>query len=152
MKHPAPAMPNAPVLSAQTKRCWSCARRLYPLLLLGVCLNLRAQELSLLGGITTQAGLKDSSYGWQIDYRQDFQKYFASSIAYINEGHMPGHYRDGTAWEAWGNLPFWNDRAALSLGAGASRRDRAACLAHSCQAAFRSLGGPGDLGPRRQQL
>ncbi|HXQ81351.1 MAG TPA: hypothetical protein VN775_08570 [Opitutaceae bacterium] len=92
--------------------------KLSALLLACACLNLHAQELSLLGGTTTQAGVKNSTYSWQIDYRQDFYKYFASSIAYINEGHLPGHYRDGTAWEAWGNMPLFNDRIALSLGAG----------------------------------
>jgi hypothetical protein len=81
-------------------------------------LNLRAQELSVLGGTTTPSEIKDSSYAWQIDYRQDFYENFASSIAYINEGHIPGHFRDGTAWEAWGNLPLFNDRIAISLGAG----------------------------------
>jgi len=80
--------------------------------------SLRAQELSLLGGTTTEAAIKHSSYTWQIDYRQDFHRYFASSIAYINEGHEAGHHRDGNAWEAWGNLPLWDDRIALSFGAG----------------------------------
>ena len=32
---------------------------------------------------------------------------------------MPGHHRDGTAWEAWGRLPLFQSRASLSLGLGA---------------------------------
>ena len=88
------------------------------LFLVCACLKLNAQELSLLGGLTTEEGVKNSSYTWQIDYRQDFFRNFASSIAYINEGHFSGHHRDGEAWEAWGNMPFWNDRIAVSLGAG----------------------------------
>ncbi len=63
-------------------------------------LNLHAQELSFLGGTTTEMNVKDSSYTWQIDYRQDFYENFASSLAYINEGHVIGHHRDGDAWEA----------------------------------------------------
>jgi len=94
------------------------AWKLSAVFLLCACLRLHAQELSLLGGTTTDAGIKNSSYTWQIDYRQDFYEYFASSIAYINEGHVPGHHRDGTAWEAWGNMPFFNDRIAVSVGAG----------------------------------
>ena len=31
---------------------------------------------------------------------------------------MPGHHRDGTAWEAWGRLPFLQDRFSISLGLG----------------------------------
>jgi hypothetical protein len=37
----------------------------------------------------------------------------------INEGHVPGHHRDGTAWEVWGRLPLAQDRFSLSLGLGA---------------------------------
>jgi len=92
--------------------------KLSALFLICACMKLDAQELSLLGGITSEAGVKNSSYTWQIDYRQDFYENFASSIDYINEGHVPGHYRDGTAWEAWGNLPFLNGHVAVSLGAG----------------------------------
>ncbi len=80
---------------------------------------LHAQELTFLGGTTTEQGLRNSSYAWQLDYRQDLYEYFASSIAYINEGHVIGHHRDGTAWEAWGNIPLFNEHVALSLGAGA---------------------------------
>jgi hypothetical protein len=93
--------------------------RLPALLLFCSGLGLHAQELTYLSGTTTtDGGAKDSSYAWQIDYRQDFYKYFASSVAYINEGHLPDHHRDGTAWEAWANVPFLDDRIALSLGAG----------------------------------
>jgi hypothetical protein len=93
--------------------------KLAALLLLGAGLNLPAQELTVLGGIMNTGGFKQSSYAWEVDYRQDLYKYFAGSISYINEGHITGHHRDGNAWELWGNLPFWNDRVALSLGAGA---------------------------------
>jgi len=103
----------------QTVRNSIRALKLPALFLICAGLSLHAQELSLLGGTTTEAGIKNSSYTWQIDYRQDFYEYFASSISYINEGHVPNHHRDGTAWEAWGNLPFLNDRIAISLGAGA---------------------------------
>ena len=92
--------------------------QLSAVLLICAGLNLYAQELTLLGGTTTQAVFNSSSYTWQIDYRQDFYENFASSIAYINEGHLLGHKRDGTAWEVWGNAPFFNGRIALSLGAG----------------------------------
>jgi hypothetical protein len=81
-------------------------------------LGLRAQELSVLGGTATSGTFDKSATAWEADYRQDLYKYFDASIAYINEGHFPGHLRDGTAWEGWTNLPFWNDHVALSFGAG----------------------------------
>jgi len=82
-------------------------------------LNLHAQELTVLyGGMTTNTNFKQSSYSWQIDYRQDLYRNLAASIAYINEGHVPGHHRDGNALELWGVLPLFNDHLSLALGAG----------------------------------
>lgn len=92
--------------------------RLPLLILLFVGLKIRAQEMTVLGGVLSDSNLNKTSATWQVDYRQDFYRNIAGSIAYINEGHLPGHHRDGTAWEAWGRLPFDNDRFAISLGAG----------------------------------
>jgi hypothetical protein len=88
------------------------------LFLLGAIVPLSAQELTALGGTANSANFGKSSYNWQIDYRQDLYKNFDGSIAYINEGHVTGHHRDGNAWEGWFNLPLWDDRVALSVGAG----------------------------------
>ncbi len=82
-------------------------------------LNLPAQELTFLGGLLPQTALERSSYTWQLDYRQDLYRNLAASIAVINEGHLRKHHRDGTAFEAWGRLPFFQDRVSLSLGVGA---------------------------------
>lgn len=113
-----PAVPGRPASRAGYLRGVTAAWRLSCLLLICAGLTAHAQELSVLGGTTTEMGVKDSSYTWQIDYRQDFFQNFASSLSYINEGHVIGHHRDGDAWEAWGNLPFFNDKIAVSLGAG----------------------------------
>lgn len=82
-------------------------------------LNLHAQELTFLGGLLPETKSERSSYTWQVDYRQDLSRYFATSLAYINEGHLREHHRDGTAWEFWGRLPFAQDRFSVSLGVGA---------------------------------
>jgi hypothetical protein len=92
--------------------------KLLSLILLCATLRIQAQELTLLGGLLPKTNSQGSSYTWQVDYRQDFFRNFAASIAYINEGHVPGHHRDGTAWEAWGRLPFLQDRFSISLGLG----------------------------------
>jgi hypothetical protein len=65
------------------------------------------------------ADFKHSSYSWQVDYRQNFYRNFAASVVYINEGHVPGHHRDGTAFLVWARLPFGENRFAVSLGLGA---------------------------------
>jgi hypothetical protein len=98
-------------------RTWKLPAFLFFMLCAG--LKLQAEELTILyGGMTTNTDFKKSSYSWQVDYRQDLYRYLATSIAYINEGHVPGHHRDGTAWELWGELPLYNDRFSLALGAG----------------------------------
>jgi hypothetical protein len=81
--------------------------------------RLQAQELDVLYGAMRTEGPARSSYSYQVDYRQDFYRNFAASVGYTNEGHVPGHYRDGTSLEAWARLPWAQNRLALSLGAGA---------------------------------
>ncbi len=81
-------------------------------------ISLEAQELTALGGTATSGTFQKNETAWEVDYRQDLYKYFDASVSYINEGHFPGHLRDGTAWEGWTNLPFWNDHVAISVGAG----------------------------------
>ena len=88
-------------------------------LLLVVGLRVSAQELSFLGGVLPQTDSERSSYTWEVDYVQDFNGNFAGSIAYINEGHLRAHHRDGTAFEAWARLPLFRDHLAISLGVGA---------------------------------
>lgn len=78
---------------------------------------LRAQELTLLGG-QLETGAFGSTPAWQVDYRQYFTDNFAASFAYINEGHVPGHHRDGNALQVWGRLPFAQGKLALSAGVG----------------------------------
>jgi hypothetical protein len=82
-------------------------------------LSLQAQEVTFLGGLLSKSNLEKSSYTWQVDYRQDIYRNLAGSIAYINEGHIPGHHRDGTAWEMWGRLPLFQNRVSIALGLGA---------------------------------
>lgn len=97
----------------------SRALALSALLLLCSAASLSAQELTFLGGVMKTSNFEQSSYTWQVDYRQNFYRNLAGSIAYINEGHVPGHHRDGTAWQIWGRLPLFEDRIAISLGLGA---------------------------------
>lgn len=93
-------------------------RALCVFLLLSMFSRLAAQELTFLGGGMSTRDLQLSSYTYQVDYRQNFTRFLAGSVAYINEGHIVGHHRDGTAAELWARLPLFNDRIALALGAG----------------------------------
>lgn len=94
-------------------------RWLWPALLALVTLSCaRAQELSLLGGTMSTHDGKFSTYSYQVDYRQNLSRFAAASVAYLNEGHVPNHHRDGTAFQVWGRLPLFRGRIALSAGVG----------------------------------
>lgn len=87
----------------------------------------RAEELAVLAGMTLPEDhlfdpyfpneRETSSYAWQIDYRQSLSRYFDASFAYINEGHLLAHQRDGGAVQLWAVTPQWH-RLALSFGVG----------------------------------
>ncbi len=59
-----------------------------------------------------------NSFSWQVDYRLYATNYLALSEAYLNEGKITGHRRDGYATEAWINLPFDYHRISFSAGGG----------------------------------
>src|SRR5579859_7548399 len=94
------------------------AVKLSALFLLCATPHLFAQELTFLGGLLPQTDTERSSYTWQVDYRQNLTQNFAASIAYINEGHLRAHHRDGTAGEAWLHLPLFKEKFSLAVGAG----------------------------------
>ena len=82
--------------------------------------RLAAQEFSFLAGAmnTPDVTPNGNSYSWQIDYRHGLYRNVEMSFAWINEGHVLGHHRDGNAVELWYRLPFYANRFRLSFGAG----------------------------------
>lgn len=77
-----------------------------------------AQEFSFLYGGATLPNLKSSTYSWDLDYSQQLARNVSASISWINEGHIIGHHRDGTAAQLWFDLPILKGRYTLSAGAG----------------------------------
>jgi hypothetical protein len=91
------------------------------LLCLGAALGasaLRAQEVSFLAGGAGLPNLRSSSFSWDLAYRQYLFQNLSASAGWINEGHVIGHHRDGTAAQLWVDLPMVNGRYTLSAGAG----------------------------------
>ncbi|HEV2268466.1 MAG TPA: hypothetical protein VGR92_03310 [Steroidobacteraceae bacterium] len=57
------------------------------------------------------------SSAWGLEFRQTDAPHFAWSVAYLNDGHFPGHHRDGVSGEIW--APFTiDDLMTLSVGGG----------------------------------
>ncbi len=58
-----------------------------------------------------------TSSAWGLEFRKTLCPHFALSLAYLNDGHFPGHHRDGVSAEAW--VPFTiAHQVTLSFGAG----------------------------------
>lgn len=79
-----------------------------------------AGELSGLGGVkrSWNADMNDSSYSWQLEYRDELSEHIAASLSYLNEGHVPAHHRDGNAIQLWAKSDALDDRFSLSVGIG----------------------------------
>ena len=125
------------------------------ILLLGcACTGLQAQELTALYGRMLTNDGRHSSFTYQVDYVQDFYKFLAASAAYVNEGHVPGHHRDGAALEVWARLPFDHNRFSVALGAGGYYYDDTRLLPDGSSADVRgtapilSVSGTGYLSNR----
>ena len=69
------------------------------------------------GAMSTPDSIK-RSYTWQIEYRAEISRQFSWSLAWINEGHITGHHRDGLALQAWRNWRLFHDRWIGSIGVG----------------------------------
>lgn len=80
---------------------------------------LGAQEINLLGGYNTDTSLSDdSAFCYQLEYRQDTGDRTATSLTWLNEGHLPNDHRDGPALQLWRRARFSDDRLTVSAGAG----------------------------------
>ena len=102
-------------------------RRVAALLLLAAALAQSAtalagdpapDEISVFGEWVKSESQWPSSTAWGVSYRKVLASYFAASLAYLNDGHFPGHHRDGVAAEAWLPINLFRDHLTISAGAG----------------------------------
>ena len=100
--------------------------RFLPLVILlpGLLLSFRpahANELSILTGATESLENGGASYAWQAEFRYNMLRNFATSLSWINEGHLTEHRRDGFSARAWGLVPLLDKRVSIGIGAGVYR-------------------------------
>lgn len=77
-----------------------------------------AQEVQLAFGATRVAGIHESTFGARASWYQGLGGPFAASVSYANEGHVPGHHRDGLAAQLWLAMPLGSPAFELAAGAG----------------------------------
>jgi hypothetical protein len=75
-------------------------------------------EISYFGESVSSLNQWPSSSGWGISYRKLWAPYLATSLAYLNDGHFPGHHRDGVTGEMWLPVNFFSQHLTVSAGLG----------------------------------
>jgi hypothetical protein len=104
----------------------SCrARVLGAVLWSAAALPAASQEFTLFGGATnsidSSLDLNDDTYAWKVEYRQGLGEHLELSYAWLNEGHVRAHHRDGSILQLWARSTILERRLSLALGAGAFR-------------------------------
>jgi hypothetical protein len=89
-----------------------------PLMLAGAT---HAQELTLFGGGLKQSGTQESTSVWAFEYQHPLHENIAASFSWLNEGHVPGHHRDGQSIQIWGRSNLFDRRLSLAAGLGPYR-------------------------------
>ena len=79
------------------------------------------QELSWSYGSTRAEGGQGDAGAWQLDFRYRFPRILSVSGSYLNEGHLPGHKRDGLAAQLWAGYPLFRRKVMVDFGAGPYR-------------------------------
>jgi len=95
-------------------------RLLFVLLTFAVC-PAQAQEFYFLGGVTRDPASGEHSHAWALEYRQELGEHAAFSLSWLNEGHLPGHHRDGHSAQLWGRTDLLARRLSLAAGIGLYR-------------------------------
>jgi hypothetical protein len=81
-----------------------------------------AQELSVNGGLMGSGSGQETSYAWELEFRHPlFDRHLAWSVAWLNEGHVAEHHRDGLVAQFWAVPVLDPDDFAFAIGAGMYR-------------------------------
>lgn len=78
----------------------------------------QAQDLSVqVGGARIHEPV-DNTYAWLISYSHDLGPSLFASLTYQNEGHVPGHHRDGHALQIGARTSVFSPRLTLAASVG----------------------------------
>src|SRR5208282_2186317 len=93
-----------------------------------------ASDLAVLAGVL-HASADDPTYTWEAEYRQALTEHLVASLAWLNEGHLFNHHRDGQALQLWWTSQRDGPGLVLEAGLGA-------------YSAYDTTWPPGAAGPR----
>ena len=93
-------------------------RILFILACLCLTITVEAQELLILGGLTHEDNLSETTYAWAVEYSHGLSDNVYATLAWQNEGHLQDHHRDGPAVQIWSRSKLINDQFSLAVGLG----------------------------------
>lgn len=76
------------------------------------------QEIYFHAGEVQNTHTSDRATRWGLAYHQGTGEHTMLSLTYLNEGHLPGHHRDGYAAQFWLRKNIMNRRLSLAAGIG----------------------------------
>jgi hypothetical protein len=63
----------------------------------------------------------EPTYSWALEYRRPISEHLSGSFTWLNEGHVPGHHRDGQAIQLWWHTAPVNRGPIFQVGLGPYR-------------------------------
>ncbi len=75
----------------------------------------------MFGGVLEQSGTNETSPVWAFEYQHPLSERLSASFSWLNEGHVPGHHRDGQAVQVWARSNLFDRRLSLAAGIGPYR-------------------------------
>jgi hypothetical protein len=61
------------------------------------------------------------TYQWHLDYQQGINKHWYFETGWVNDGHIPGHLRDGIAAQIGIRTSLWSPRFEVGVATGVDR-------------------------------
>ena len=79
-----------------------------------------AQDFMAAFGATHSDNPRSTTYGWLASFSHDLTPVLSASFTTLNEGHIPGHHRDGHSAQIWARTKV-ADSLTLAAGFGPYR-------------------------------
>jgi hypothetical protein len=77
-----------------------------------------AEELTLFAGATRSDAPDARTFGLGLSYMHEIAPHVEATVAYRNEGHIPGHHRDGHSTQLWLASGPISSGLSFAVGAG----------------------------------
>ncbi len=77
-----------------------------------------ADEITYMIGPVSSRNGGDPSDAWSFAYRSNWSPWLSTTLSYLNDGHFPGHHRDGVTAQIWPQASTFGGHLTFAVGAG----------------------------------